>query len=358
VAALGGDAVTGRPDLARTTLALLFIGGLIVASFMVVRPFLAAIVWATTLVIATWPLMLNVQAALGGRRGYAVAAMTLILLLTVLLPLSLAIGSVVTHIDLISSLLDAAPRFHLPPPPGWIADIPLIGEPAAKQWQFVADSGVADLLKLVRPYMGAIAQWFVSAAGSVGGLFIHLLITIGVAAVLYAKGEDAGAWCRSFGRRLADERGEQAVILAGQAIRGVALGIVVTAVVQSLVVGIGLWIAGLPQPGILTAIVLLLCIAQLGPALVAIPAIIWLFATGAVVPAIVLIVFTVPAMALDNLLRPILIKRGADLPFLLILVGVIGGLLSFGLLGLFLGPVILGVSYTLLQHWIAERDPA
>jgi predicted PurR-regulated permease PerM len=167
-------------------------------------------------------------------------------------------------------------------------------------------------------------------------------------------GERAAAWCRQFGRRLANAQGEAVVILAGQAIRSVALGVVVTAVAQTVVGGIGMAIVGVPQAGLLSAIVLLLCIAQLGPALVMIPATIWLFVEGATGAGILLAIFTFAALLLDNFLRPVLIRRGADLPLLLILAGVIGGMLSFGLLGLFLGPVILAVTYTLLQHWIAE----
>ncbi|MBN9088264.1 MAG: AI-2E family transporter YdiK [Reyranella sp.] len=341
-------------DLTRTTLAVLFIGGLMVASFVVVRPFLPAVVWATTLVIATWPLMLRVQAALGGRRGLAVTAMTLVLALVVLVPLSVAIGAVVSHSDRIAAFVTAAPSLHVPPPPGWVSDIPLIGRPLAERWLRLAEAGVDDVLRLVRPYLGTATQWFVGLAGGVGGTLVHLLLTIVFAAILYARGEKAGAWLVRFGRRLAGDRGAEAVMLAGQATRSVALGVVVTAIAQTAVVGIGLAVTGVPQAALLSAIVLLLCVAQLGPVVVAVPAIVWLFWSGNTGLGIVLTVFTIVALTLDNFLRPILIKRGADLPLLLILAGVIGGLLAFGLLGLFLGPVILAVSYTLLQRWVAE----
>jgi predicted PurR-regulated permease PerM len=342
-------------DLARRTLAPLFIIGLIVATFLVVQPFLAATVWATTLVIATWPLMLRTQKALGGKRWLAVLIMTIGLLLIVLLPLSFAIVAIINHSDHIIALIVALPDFRVPPAPMWLYDIPMVGDVAARQWQSIADSGVRDLARQITPYAGTISQWFVRAAGSVGGLFIHLLMTIAIAAVLYASGERAMDWCIRFGQRLAGERGEEMVRLAGMAIRSVALGVVVTAVAQSLVAGIGLWLAGIPQAGVLSAVILLLCIAQLGPLLVMVPAVIWLFATGATGAGIVVVVFAVMAVVLDNLLRPFLIKRGADLPLLLILAGVIGGLLSFGLLGLFLGPVVLAVAYTLLQHWIYDK---
>jgi predicted PurR-regulated permease PerM len=345
-----------RHDLTRTVLAILCIVGLIAASFLVVRPFLGALVWASTLVIATWPLMLKLQGALGGRRGLAVTLMTLALLLIVVLPLSAAIGAIVINSDRIISLVVAVPDFHVPPVPSWLADIPIVGGAAVERWEKIAGQDAAEIARLATPYVGTITRWFVGAAGSAGGMVVHLLLTIALAAVLYASGEEAASWCRRFGHRLAGSRGEEVVVLAGQATRGVALGVVVTAIAQSLVAGAGLALAGVPQAGILTAVILMLCIAQLGPVLVLVPAVIWLFATGATVPAVILTVFTVMALTMDNFLRPFLIKRGADLPLLLILVGVIGGLLAFGLLGLFLGPVVLAITYTLLQNWIADAD--
>jgi predicted PurR-regulated permease PerM len=326
-----------------------------VATFMVLQPFLAATVWATTLVIATWPLMVHTQRALGGKRWLAVLIMTTGLLLIVLLPLLFAIVAVINHSDHIIALIISLPDFRMPPAPAWLADVPLVGRAASRQWQSMADTGMRDLARQITPYVGTISEWFVHAAGSVGGLFVHLLLTIAIAAVLYATGERAMDWCVRFGQRLAGERGEEMVRLAGMAIRSVALGVVVTAVAQSLVAGIGLWLAGVPQAGVLSAVILLLCIAQLGPTLVMVPAVVWLFVVGATWPAIVLLVFTVLAVILDNVMRPFLIKRGAKLPLLLILTGVIGGLLAFGLLGLFLGPVVLAVAYTLLQHWIYDK---
>jgi predicted PurR-regulated permease PerM len=157
-------------------------------------------------------------------------------------------------------------------------------------------------------------------------------------------------------RRLADDRGESSVVLAGQAIRAVALGVVVTAVVQSTLAGIGLAVAGVPYAAVLTAIALILCIAQLGPTLVLAPAVGWLYWTGDPVWGTVLLVWTILVGSMDNFLRPFLIKRGADLPLLLIFVGVIGGLISMGIIGLFVGPTVLAVTYRLLESWVADVD--
>ena len=157
-----------------------------------------------------------------------------------------------------------------------------------------------------------------------------------------------------FGRRLAGDRGETSMRLAGRAIRGVALGVVVTALVQSVLGGIGLAIAGVPFAALLTAVMFLLCIAQIGPLLVLAPAVIWLYWSGDSLWGTVLLVVSVVVVTLDNVLRPILISKGADLPLLLVFAGVIGGLISFGLIGIFVGPVVLAVTYTLLESWVRE----
>jgi predicted PurR-regulated permease PerM len=171
---------------------------------------------------------------------------------------------------------------------------------------------------------------------------------------MYVHGDTARAGLIRFGRRLAGDRGENVVVLAGKAIRAVALGVVVTAVAQTLLAGLGLAIAGIPFAGLLTGVILLLCIAQLGPLLVLLPAVIWLFWTEQTAWGIVLLVWTVIVGAMDNVLRPLLIRRGADLPLLLIFAGVVGGLLAFGIIGLFVGPVALAVTYTLLKDWVNE----
>ena len=159
-----------------------------------------------------------------------------------------------------------------------------------------------------------------------------------------------------FGRRLAGERGETAVHLAGQAIRSVALGVVVTALAQSLIGGIGLGVVGLPFAAPLTALMFVLCLIQLGPGLVLIPAVIWMYYSGDTVWATVLLVFTIVATTIDQFIRPVLIRRGADLPLLLILSGVIGGLVAFGILGIFIGPTVLAVAYTLVNAWMEEAN--
>jgi len=347
--------IDARRDLARTLLAITLLAVLMAASFWILRPFLLATVWAMTIVVATWPLMLAVQARLR-RRALAVTLMSLCMLLVLFVPLLLAIQTVVANTDTIMSWVRALPTVNLPAPPQWLAVIPLIGATIAERWVVIAAAGTSGLASYVAPYAADAAQWAARALGGIGTFALQALLTIIIATILYTRGETAREALIRFGRRLAGDRGEGIVLLAGRAIRAVALGVVVTALVQTTLAGIGLALAGVPFAGLLTAITLLLCIAQIGPILVLVPAIVWLFYNGSTVTATLFLVWSIVVGALDNVLRPILIRRGANLPLLLIFAGVIGGLVAFGIVGLFIGPMVLAIAYTLLGEWIAEAD--
>jgi predicted PurR-regulated permease PerM len=339
-------------DLTRTTLGVLFIGVLIVTTLWVLRPFIAPTIWATMIAVSTWPMLRWFEARLWRRRSLAVLVMSLLILMLLVVPLMLAIGTIVRHADDIVAQAAMLSGWRLPPPPPWVAGLPMVGERAAQLWAQAAAIGSVGLLGKLAPYADDIAKWFVSQAGSVGLVFVQFLLTVVLAALMYADGERAALAVRRFGRRLAGVYGDNAVILAGQAIRGVALGVGVTAVVQAGLGGVGLGIAGVPFAGLLTAMMLLLCIAQLGPGLVMFPAVAWVYWSGDSAWGTFLLLWSLVVVTMDNFLRPVLIKRGADLPLLLIFAGVIGGLLAFGLIGIFVGPVVLAVAYTLLDAWI------
>ena len=343
-------------EIARVTLGVLFIGLLIAASLWVLEPFLGALVWATMIVVATWPMMLATEARLGGRRWAAVLVMTTVMLLLLVVPLTLAIMTIVENSETIVAWTQNLASVTVPSPPPWVAELPLVGPRLASQWATLAAASREDLTSQAEPYVRTAIQWFAGQAGGVGLTLLHFLLTVMITAVLYANGETAARGARRFGRRLADDRGESSVVLAGQAIRAVALGIVVTAIVQSIVAGIGLAVSGIPYAAVLTAVIFVTCIAQLPPLIVLLPAVGWLYWSDDVLWGTVLLVWSVVVSAMDNVLRPLLIKRGADLPLLLIFAGVIGGLIGFGIIGLFVGPVVLAVTYRLLESWIADID--
>ena len=341
-------------DLTRTTLAILCILLLIAVSFWVLRPFLAAAVWATMIVVATWPLLLTLERRCGGRRAPAVALMTLGMLLLLVVPLWLAISTIVDHLEDITGAVRQLASSGLPQPPAWVATLPLVGGKLVALWSDLADVGASGLLAKLQPYAAQSGKWVLAEVGGLGYMLLQFVLVVLIAAVLYAGGEGAAATARRFGRRLAGARGESSIVLAGQAIRGVALGVGVTAIAQSVLGGIGLMVCAVPFAALLTALMLMLCIAQLGPALILFPAVGWMFWNGDSTWGSVLLVWSLLVVSLDNVLRPVLIKKGADLPLLLIFSGVIGGMLAFGLIGIFVGPVALAVTYTLLESWLAE----
>jgi predicted PurR-regulated permease PerM len=343
-----------RQDLTRTILAIICILLLIAGSLWILLPFLAATVWATMLVVATWPILTSLETRLGNRRTVAVAIMTLAMLLLLVIPLWAAISTIAEHASQVGNLAKRVVASGLPQPPQWVAKLPLVGERLSATLSAWADAGPAGLETRLGPYLSDGARWLFDRAGSLTGTLVQFLLVVVLSAVLYSNGESAARSVRRFGRRLAGQRGEESVLLAGKAIRSVALGVGVTAVVQTLLGGIGLAVAGVPFASFLSAVMLMLCIAQLGPALILFPAVAWMYWTGENAWATFLLVWSVVVSALDNFLRPMLIKRGADLPLLLILAGVIGGLLGFGLIGIFVGPVVLAVTYTLLEAWIED----
>ncbi len=206
------------------------------------------------------------------------------------------------------------------------------------------------------PYAGAIVKWFVGQAGTLGTLLVEFLLTLVIAAVLFSAGETAAGGVRRFARRLAGEQGEDAAVLAAKTIRGVALGIVLTAIIQSVLAGIGFAVTGVPAAALLAAVIFIFALAQLPPSLVLVPAVIWLYWKGDPVWGTVLLVWTIVISGVDNVVRPILIRRGVNLPLLLIFTGVIGGLIAFGIVGLFIGPVVLAVTYRLIEAWVVSGE--
>ena len=341
-------------DLTRTVLAVLLIGALIAVSFLILRPFLPAFVWALMAVVSTWGLMLKVQARLGGRRWAAVGAMTIALVLVFAVPLSLAIAEVVRHADTIAGWAKAIAAYRLGEPPSWLTGLPLVGSQLAEAWNWVASIGGRELAAKVGPFAADFLKWLAAEAGEFGLLGVQLLLTILISAILFAQGETAAQFAFAFARRLMGERGEQVLRLAGQAIRGVAFGVVLTALAQAVAGGVGLWAAGVPAAALLTAVMFLLAVAQIGAVPVLAVAVGWLYWKDANVAATALLVWTVIVGTMDNVLRPLLIKMGADLPLLLIFAGVIGGLLAMGLVGIFVGPVVLAITYTLFVAWVEE----
>jgi predicted PurR-regulated permease PerM len=344
---------SGSRDVVRIVLGVLLILLLISGALAILWPFLPALIWATMIVVATWPWMLQLQRALGGRRRLAAAAMTGLWFVIVIAPLAGAVSTVVQQAARLSGLKIA--EIRIPMPPVWIEGVPVVGATLTTEWRVYAAATPEELASKAAPYVTTVVSWIADRAGTFGTFLLHMLLTLLLCAVLYVNGETAALGVRRFARRLMGKAGDDLVLLAAGSIRAVALGIVVTAIVQTALGAFGLYVAGAPYVAVFAAVMFVFCIAQLGPVLPLLAAAGWLYLGGATTAATGLFVWTVIVGLLDNVLRPLLIRRGADLPLLLIMAGVIGGLIGFGLVGLFVGPVVLAVTYTGLSAWIADE---
>ena len=286
----------------------------------------------------------------------AATVLIVAILLVLVIPLGFTVGALADNTENIVAWVGSLNKYTLPLPPEWLSKIPLAGSKLAAKWQELSAEGPGALTARFAPYGGRFVHWFGAQLGSIGAMILQFLITVIICAVLYMKGEAAARGVRKFAVRLAGSQGDRAVLLAGSSVRGVAMGVVGTAIIQTLIAGTGLVLASIPGALLISAAILILCLAQVGPVLIAIPALIWKFSTGPKLSAVVLLAFMLVACTIDNVIRPILIKKGANLPLLLIFSGVIGGMISLGIMGIFVGPVILAVTYTLLADWVENRS--
>ncbi|MEI8106233.1 MAG: AI-2E family transporter [Verrucomicrobiota bacterium] len=341
-------------DLTRIVLAILALGAMLFFSSWIVRPFVPATIWAATIASATWPALRLIQKRSWGKRWIAVLIMSSALFLLFLIPLSVIIRTIVHHEHDISGWAKTATSYRLAPPPDWVKSLPLVGDTAARQWIRFAHEDSADLQAMLTSHSSTLVTWFVSEVGALSVVTSQLLLTLGITVIFYATGERAALGTRLFLTRLAGERGNDVISLMARAIRGVILGTIVAGLIVAIVSGVGLFLTGVPQALLLTAVMFLLYLIQIGTTPVLGIATIWLYASGHTTAGTILLIWTVFIVAFDQVLRAILMKMGADLPIALIFIGVVGGMAAFGLVGIFVGPVILAVSYTLLEAWVRE----
>ena len=345
-------------DTFRIILAVLLLIILFAGSFWILKPFLPALIWATMIVIASWNLMLKTQGLFKGSRKLAVLLMSLGLLMLFVLPLTIALWTLFGSLGTVSEQVQSFFSHGLPSSPEWFKNIPLVGEKLADYWMQAASFSNEEIINKITPYFGKFFSWLFHQIGNMGQILVHFLLTVILSVILYAKGETAARAMLDFAKRLSREKGEKAMLLAAQSIRAVANGVIITAFIQTILTALGLIVLGIPYAVILSSITFLLCVIQIGVGPVLIGTIIWIFKYSDIgaFASWSFVVWSILIMVSDNFLRPFMIKRGANLPLLLIFAGVVGGLISFGLIGIFIGPVVLAVSFTLLQSWIYEED--
>lgn len=325
---------------------------LVMWCFQIVRPFLIPFVWGIIIAVAVDPGYERLQAVLGGRRGLAAVLFTLLLLLLLIWPAAMLATT------LVEGARDLAARFAegtltIPPPFEGVAAWPVVGEPIARFWT-LASENLADALTEIRPQLAVVVGWVLATAGQASLDILQFTAAIIIAGVLLTYARSGGAAVRALAERLAGEDGITYTDIGQQTVRSVARGILGVALIQSLLAGLGFLAAGVPAAGLLALICLLLAVVQIGPGIVLIGAVVYVFSQASTTVAVAFAAWCIFVGLLDNFLRPLLLGRGVRVPMLVIFVGAIGGLLSSGIIGLFVGSVVLAVGYTVLITWLGQ----
>ncbi len=343
------------PSRIDQTLTLAVLAVLIVGCFFVLRPFLTALAWAAILCTTTWPLYLRLKDALRGRAGLAAGGMVIVLSLLMLAPFVIAGATIAGNADQMVAWGRAAITAGPPEPPAWVAELPLIGATASAYWASVAHD-TAQLLRLLSNYLEPMRKFAMASGASLFGGLLQLALSIFIAWFMFRDGDAIVERLHAATHRIAGARGAQLADVAGATVRGVVLGILGTALVQGVIAAIGFWIAGIDAAPLLGLLTFVLSPVPIGPPLVWIPAALWLIHEGETGWGIFLLAWGMLAVStIDNVIKPLIISRGADLPFVLVLLGVLGGAIAFGAIGVFLGPVLLAVGYALVVEWAATE---
>jgi predicted PurR-regulated permease PerM len=325
------------------------LAGLIYWSFVLMRPFIPILAWSVVLAVALYPAYDWLSAHLGERPRVAAVIMTLVVLAVFLGPATwLGIG-LVDGLRSISDLLTSG-DFVIPTPPDAIRDWPVIGMPLYDIWTMASENLDAAFRQLA-PHLKPLAGPVLAIAGSAGTGALKFIASMVIAGFLFPTGPKLVATIRNMLARIVPQRSADLLALAGATIRTVAQGVIGVAVLQALLAGIVLKVASVPHAGVLAFAILVLGIIQIGSAPILIPVVIWVWTVKDVGAAVLITIFLVLVGISDNALKPLLMGRGLSTPVLVIFMGVLGGTLAHGIVGLFIGPIILAVAWELLMAW-------
>ena len=329
---------------------------LIVGCVFVLYPFMAAMLFAAIICVFTWPLYQRIWGLLGRRDMIAAAMMTLLLLVAMIMPMAYLAANLADSATLMLDEAGAMLQSMQPVVPTWIKNLPIIGAPLAESWQRVIASH-EELMHLLNQYAEPIRVFLLKVVQVVMGGFVQLVIVVFVAFFFYRDGAKLAAAVTTIVRRLGGELGQEMLALSCNTVKGVMLGVFGTALAQASVGLLGFWFAGAPAPLLLALATFFLSVIPVGPPLVWGGASLWLFNHGGQGWAIFLLVYGLLVISMvDNIVKPILISHSSHLPLLLVVLGVLGGILMFGFIGIFLGPTLLAVGFTLVSHWVILQN--
>lgn len=346
------------PQIDRT-LTLVVLALLIGGCFLVLRPFLTAIIWAAILCATIWPLYLHLRNRLKGRSGWAAMLIVLLMSVTVVAPFVIVGITIADNAERVGEYVQELIKAGPPPPPAWVERLPIIGAWAAETWgSFAHDT--SRLLEASREFIDPAKKVLFASGGMLLGGILQLTLSLFIAFFFLRDGDAIVERLHAAIDRIAGERGRRLALVAAMTVRGVVLGILGTAIAQGVLMAIGLWIAGFKAAPLLGLVTFFLSPVPVGPPLVWIPAALLLLGTGQTSWAIFIFVWgALVVSSVDNFIKPMIISRGSALPFALVLLGVLGGAVAFGFVGVFLGPVLLAVGYALIKEWaVGSRLPA
>jgi predicted PurR-regulated permease PerM len=323
--------------------------------FAIFRPFIEPVVWGIIIAVAIHPLYLKLVVLLGNRRRSAASVFTILALALLITPTVMLTVSLIDTAQVVSSGLDAG-TIRVPPPPDSVAEWPLVGERLHSFWT-LASRNLEAALERATPQLEAMATWLLSTFAVAGLEVLKFLFAIIVAGLLLANAERGHQMAEAISLRLSTKHGSEFADMAGATVRSVAQGVLGIALIQGILAGVGLLAIGVPAAGVWAFVILLLAVVQLPPLLILGPIIVYVFSTADTVPAVLFTVWSLLVSASDTVLKPLFLGRGVDVPMLVILVGAIGGMIFSGIIGLFIGAVVLALGYKLFTAWLI-RDTA
>ncbi|PVZ13563.1 MULTISPECIES: AI-2E family transporter [unclassified Pseudomonas] len=321
------------------------------ACVWVLLPFTSALLWGAILAYASWPLMRLLTRLLGGRATLAAGVLTTGWLLLVLMPLVWLGFNLVDHVRDATVFVRDIQVEGLPDAPAWLGQVPWVGERLVTGWNSLDQQGAA-MLQSLKPYMGQVGNWLLARSAQLGSGLLELTLSLVFVFFFYRDGPRVEAFVLSLLQRLIGDRAQHYLVLVAGTVQRVVNGVIGTAAAQAALALIGFLIAGVPGALVLGIFTFLLSLIPMGPPLAWIPATGWLFWQGHWGMGVFLAIWgTFVISGVDNVLKPYLISRGGDLPLVIVLLGVFGGLLAFGFIGLFIGPTLLAIAYNLLTDW-------
>ncbi len=335
---------------------LVLLAALLIYSFQILQPFLLTILWAAILSVSSAPLCKKISERIGNRPRIAAVLTSLILLMIIILPSLYLAESLVTGISLVSENWQQG-KIKIPPPTEQVRDFPLIGHTVFDYWT-MAYTNIEGFLEPFAPYLKSASGWILGAAKSIGLVVVNFIFSIIIAGGLLMKREQCTEAMKLISARLHSDRGRELLNDAVMTIQSVTRGVVGVAFIQAVLTGIGLAFAGIPGAGLWALLALIMGIIQIGVTPILLTAVIYLFSTATTLKASLFLVWALLVGPLDNILKPILLGRGAPVPMLVIFLGALGGFIRSGLFGLFVGAVILSLTYKLLISWTQQAREA